>query len=354
MQTATPAPVPVTVWAVRGRHTGPAPADELRVNLQQLRDDAVVDDFLELKDEPAFEARWRVDGEVTVRARLSLEQPGRSARTGTRWVLVAEAEQPWQPGWPSPAGRFWPLAQDAEWDHDVVPGVRFRHVNRLPEDDKEMRRRLRDCARDSWAVHVVVHEAMTPDDRGRRPLAELLPPSLRHRVVEHRAAPHQFRAVNWALKDLEVEVPRGGAALLPPFPEGRAQADFVVRDVFLDGTPPVDLVDALVRFTAKPRMLPGGASKALTALREGWQLTTLEEELERQRELVTMYREALEAMTKSRDLYKEAAERAHEALAAYREAGVEPLPEPEDRPVPSALRNLTRTFERLKPRRPAD
>ncbi|CAM5642528.1 PE-PGRS family protein OS=Streptomyces tendae OX=1932 GN=F3L20_17095 PE=4 SV=1 [Streptomyces tendae] len=51
-----------------------------------------------------------------------------------------------------------------------------------------MRRLLRDCARDPWYVHVVVHEAMTTDERGRVPLAHWLPPGLRHRVVEHRAA----------------------------------------------------------------------------------------------------------------------------------------------------------------------
>ncbi|MFI1722756.1 hypothetical protein [Streptomyces sp. NPDC020489] len=358
MQTSSPATLPVTVWPARGRHAGPAAADVLRVNLQQLKDGAVVDDFLELKEEQAFEARWRVDGEVTVRARLTLRpeeapRPGETPRPGARWVLVAEAEQPWQEDWASPVGMFWPLDPDAGWDHDTVADLRFREVNRLPEDDKDLRRLLRDCVRDSWAVHLVVHEAMTPDERGRRSLTGHLPPGLRHRVVEHRAAPHQFRAVNWALKEFDVEVPRGGAVVLPPLPPGHTGDEFSVRSVFLDGTRPTELVDAVTRFAGLPRPLPEGAEDAIAALRKQWRLLTAEEELVRQRELVAMYAEALEAMTKSRDLYREAAERANEALAAYREAGVEPPPRAPAEPPGSPLQQLTRTLERLKPRRPA-
>ncbi|WP_052745174.1 hypothetical protein [Streptomyces sp. WM6386] len=345
MQTS-PAALPPTVWPARGRHVGSAAADVLRVNLQQLKDGAVVDDFLELKEEQVFEARWRVDGDVTVRARLTLG-------SGEEWVLVAEAEQPWKAAWASPIGMFWPLGPDAGWDHDTVAGLRLRDANRLPEDDKELRRLLRDCVRDSWALHIVVHEAMTPDERGRRPLTEHLPASLRHRVVEHRAAPHQLRAVNWALKEFDVQVPRGGAVVLSPLPldHDTDADDFSVRSVFLDGTRPTELFDAVTRFAGLPRPLPEGAEDALTALREQWRLTTAEEELVRQRELVAMYAEALDAMTKSRDLYREAAERANEALAAYREAGAE-APKPSAEQPGSPLQQLTRTLERFKPRRP--
>lgn len=341
MQTS-PATLPLTVWPARGRHVGSAAADVLRVNLQQLKDGGVVDDFRELKEERVFEARWRIDGDVTVRARLTLT-------ADDAWVLVAEAEQPWSHTWPSPLGMFWPL-ESTDWDHDTVPGLRLREVNRLPEDDKDLRKLLRDCVRDSWAVHIVVHEAMTPDGHGRRPLTGHLPSGLRHRVVEHRAAPHQLRAVNWALKEFGMEVPRGGAVVLPPLPAGHDAGEFSVRSVFLDGTEPTELVDAVTRFAALPRPLPDGAEEAVTARREQWRLTTVEEELVRQRELVAMYADALDAMTKSRDLYREAAERAGEALAAYREAGVE-LSKPSAAPPGSPLQHLTRSLERFKPRR---
>ncbi|PWI20427.1 hypothetical protein DI272_11740 [Streptomyces sp. Act143] len=349
----SPATHPATVWQLRGRHADSAAADVLRAShARRMKDEGVLDDFRELPEERVFEARWRVDDEVTVRARLTL--------TDEEWMLVAEAERPWNMAWPSPVGMFWDLGPEAGWDHDTVAGLRFREANRLTEDDKEMRRLLKSCARESWAVHVVVHEAMTPDERGLRPLAALLPPGLEHRVVEHRAAPHQLRAVNWALKDLDVQVPRGGAVVLPPLPPGHETDEFSVRSVFLDGTPPTELIDVLSRFTALPRALPGGADEAVTALRERWGLLTLEEELARQRELVAMYAEALDAMTKSRDLYREAAERANEALAAYREGAAQPTgqtgpaapttPASEQQPG-SPLHQLTRTFERLK-RRP--
>ncbi|MFH8336679.1 hypothetical protein [Streptomyces sp. AM6-12] len=358
------APLPQSVWAARGRHTGPAPDDVVRRTLRRHKESGDIDDFAEPSvsedasggDAPStvFEARWRVGGTVTVRARLTLV-PRHGKPQGHEWRLVAEAERPWDEGWPSPATLFWPeggTGDDGSWDHHpTVAGLRFRQVNALPVDDKEMRRRLREAAREAWCVNLVVHEAMTPDEQGKLPLARLLPPGLRHRVVEHRAAPHQLRGVNWALKDLGVEVPRGGAVLLPPnpAPEDYDSEPHRVRSVFLDGSEPPELLAALRHFIALPRPAPQEAAEALADLRDNWTLMTHQEELDRERRLVAMYAEALEAMTKSRDLYKQAAEQALEALAAYRDVPAPALPQ--QRPAvkaPAPLQQLTRTFERLR------
>jgi hypothetical protein len=354
--------IPSTVWLARGRHVGPTPQDALRISLQRLKDSEAIQDFLELPEadsapDSVFEARWPVAEGVTVRARLTLAP---DVGEGREWVLAAEAERPWDPQWPSPATKFWPEEPDATWDHDPATGLRLGDLGLLPEDDKAVRRVFRNAVRGSWAVNIVVHEAMTTDERGRRPLARLLPPSLRHCVVEHRAAPHQLRIVNWALRDFGVQVPRGGAVVLPATPASpdHSDQDFSVRSVFLDGSQPTELIDTVTRFAASPRPLPDGAGAAVTALREDWRLLTLEEELERERRLVAMYTEALAAMTKSRDLYREAAERANEALAALREAspGSE-KPSPPGALTASPFQQLTRTFERLKgtakSRRPA-
>ncbi|GAA2461017.1 hypothetical protein [Streptomyces glaucus] len=341
---------PPTVWLARGRHLGSAAEDVVRRTLHGLKESRTIDDFLqppEAEDpqERVFEARWTVPEAVTVRARLTLAD---ASGGGQEWTLVAEAEQPWDPAWPSPATMFWPGDPDATWDRDAVTGLRFRGINRLPEDDRKIRRVLRDSVRSPWNIHVVVHEAMTPDHRGRIPLADHLPPGLCHRVVEHRAAPHQLRVVNWALRDHGVQLPRGGAVVLPgtPAPSGYDAGDFAVRTVFLDGSAPAELIAAVARFAALDRPLPEDGEAALTALREEWRLLTLAEELERERKLVAMYAEALEAMTRSRDLYREAAERANEALAAYREAA----PAVPGRPSgpASPLRQLTRRLEKLR------
>lgn len=346
------ATAPDTVWLSRGRHVGSGAEESVRQRLTGLKDDGEIDDHLEYEaplddvERHAFEARWRVAEDVVVRARLTIGPPG-DMDDAREWVLVAEADRPWELDWPSPAGMFWP--EDASWDHDMVPGLRFRESNPLPADEKDLKRLLKDCGRNTWSIHVVVHEAMTPDQRGQRPLAPLMPASLRHRIVEHRAAPDQYRIVNWALYDLGVRVPRGGAVVLPGAPPrpGYEDHDFTVRSVFLDGSKPTELIDRLVRYAGLPRPLAPWAEQATAELRDDWHLYTVDEA----RALVAQYSEALKAMTKSRDLYREAAERAHEALAAFREGSAPPaVPAAREEPRKRggfSLRALTKPLERV-------
>ncbi|MEU8588930.1 hypothetical protein AB0C59_18305 [Streptomyces sp. NPDC048664] len=360
------ATAPDTVWLARGRHLGPEAEDTVRRRLRALKRDAAIQNFYvsDESDPPDgpegshgpeapgapghrgedaaeggcfFEARWTVADDVVVRARLDLRaEQGQDG--GREWVLVAEADRGWELDWPSPATFFWPDDEDSPWDHDVVPvvpGLRFRQINPLPSDDRALKRLLKECGRHTWAIHVVIHEAMTTDDRGLRPLASMLPPSLRHRVVEHRAAPEQFQVVNWALYDLGVRVPRGGAVVLPAVSgkPGVEDNGLSVRSVFLDGSVPTDLVDVVRRRAEPSGPLPEGGEEALDALREQWHLRTLQEELDLARSRIASYAEALDAMTKSRDLYREAADLAHEALAGYQETfGALPTPRQEGAP----------------------
>lgn len=379
---------PGTTWLGHGRHLGPTPEQDVRRNLSALKAAGVVDDFLDLAPSDArvapdsvaagvggpphapdsgenaadpalserrlFEARWRVDGEVTVRAQLTcFGQGGQRDGDAAGWVLAAKAERTWDQRWPSPATMFWPGSGRIDWDHDTVPGLRLRTVNRLPDDDKEMRRILKECSRVSWNIHVVVHEAMTPDERGRLPLTPFLPPSLRHRVVEHRASPDQFRLVNWAMRDLHVRVPRGGAVVLPMAsagPEYDAER-FAVRSVFLDGSEPTELVDKVTAFAQSPWTVTAGAERALDSLRRRWHLRTVEEELAHTRRLVTKYAEALEAMTRSRDLYREAADLAQAALAEVAGSGSVPrqaLGDAAAKPAGAPRNTLSKALGRLK------
>lgn len=316
---------PDTVWLAAGRHTGPAPQNAVRERLRELKNSERIQDFLETESAStpgghAFEARWFVADGVTVRARLVTD--GREEVDGDRyWTLAAEAEQPWDLAWASPADVFWPAGSDLAWDRDAAAGLRLQDTNPLPKDDAALRRLIKDSGRHSWSINVVVHEAMTPDRGGRLPLVRRLPPGLRHRVVEHRATPEQYHAVNWALGDLDTSVPRGGAVILSGTPArlGYDQEDFSVRSVFLDGSEPTELLDKVLRFAALPWPLPDDAAAALTELREDWRLLTMEEELAKARAQAASYAEALAAMTTSRDLYREATELAHTALAEMEE-----------------------------------
>jgi hypothetical protein len=305
-----------------------------------------------------FEARWRVAGDVTVRAQLTTFEPeSRPAGNGSEvaWVLAAEAERAWEAGWPSPATMFWPDSDQVAWDHDRVPGGRLRSTHYLPKDDGELRRLLRDCTRQSWFIHVVVHEAMTPDALGRRPVTAFLPPSLKHRVVEHRATPEQALIADFAMKrELGVGLPRGGAVVLPltPQAQGYDPERFTVGDVFLDGTEPTVLLQKITEFASLPRPLPDGAEQALARLHHGWHLLTPDEELVHARAMVTWYAEALKAMTASCDLYREAAESAHAALAEATGGGNVPRPsapapaEQDASPLKSFTKSLAPLFRR--------
>ncbi|MFF0753010.1 hypothetical protein [Streptomyces sp. NPDC004267] len=365
--------VPDTTWLGRGRHLGSEPERDVRRNLIALKAARVIDDFLDLdpveaarstdmypRDESAdpgplarrvFEARWQVADGVTVRAQLTTYDPEsrRAGGEGVGWVLAAEAERAWEAGWISPATVFWPDSEQVAWDHETVGNVRLRAANQLPKDDDELRRLLRDCARQSWFIHVVVHEAMTPGVLGQRPVTAFLPPSLRHRVVEHRATPEQALIADFAMKkELGVGMPRGGAVVLPGVPQvsGYDAERFTVRNVFLDGTEPTELLSKIVEFAALPRPVPDGAEQVLTRLRNGWHLHTPDEELVHARTMVTKYAKALEAMTASCDLYREAAESALAALAEATSgdnAPRTPAP-PTAKPDTTPLKTLTKTF----------
>ncbi|MFF1734873.1 hypothetical protein [Streptomyces sp. NPDC058247] len=368
---------PDTAWLGRGRHLGPEPEQDVRRNLIALKAAGVLDDFLDLDPVEAarstvlhprdgsadpgpsarrlFEARWRVADDVTVRAQLTTYDPEarRKEGEGVIWILAAEAERAWDAHWPSPATMLWPDSDQVDWDHDTVRGVRLRAANYLPKDDDELRHRLRDCTRDSWFIHVVVHEAMTPDAMGQKPVSAFLPPSLRHRVIEHRGTPAQAQIADVAMKrELSVRMPRGGAVVLPsvpPVPDYAAER-FTVRSVFLDGSEPTELLDKVKEFAALPRPLPADAEQALTRLRQGWHLLTPDEELVHAQGMVARYAEALEAMTKSCDLYREAAEAAQAALAEA--TGGSGVPRPADlgavKPDGSPLTALTKAFGRFR------
>ncbi|MDV9186930.1 hypothetical protein R6L23_01600 [Streptomyces sp. SR27] len=369
--------VPDTAWLGRGRHLGPEPERDVRRNLLALKAARVIDDFLDLdpveaasstdlypRDESAdpgpsarrlFEARWRVADDVTVRAQLTTFEPGsrRMKAEGVTWVLASEAERAWEASWPSPATVFWPDSDQVAWDHEMVPGVRLRTTNHLPKDDDELRRLLRACSRQSWFIHVVVHEAMTPDALGRRPITAFLPPSLRDRVVEHRATPEQALIADFVMKrELGVGIPRGGAVILPPTPQSLDYdaERFTLRNVFLDGTEPTKLLDKIKEFASLPQPLPADAEQALTRLRQGWHLLTPAEELVHAQAMVTRYARALEAMTASCDLYREAAESALDALAeATSGAGAPRTASPATaKDDPSPWKTLAKTLARFR------
>ncbi|MEU6843816.1 hypothetical protein ABZ930_18255 [Streptomyces sp. NPDC046716] len=373
-------PAPDTVWLSRGRHLGHEPEQDVRRNLIALKAAGVLDDFLDLdpveaarssvlhpRDEDAdpgplarrqFEARWRVADDVTVRAQLTTYdiEARRREGDGIVWVLAAEAERPWDLGWTSPATMFWPDSDRVGWDHDTVSGLRLRATNHLPKDPDELRHQVRDWTRRSWYTHVVVHEAMTPDARGERPVTRFLPPSLRHRVIEHRASPEQSQIADAALKrELGVRMPRGGAVVLPTQPPlpGYDAERAAVPNVFLNGSEPSELIARIIEFATLPRPLPEDAEQALARLRKGWHLLTPDEELAHAQDMVGRYAEALEAMTKSRDAYKEAAEAAQSALNEARrsEGGVPsslPLTPPGTKPDGSPLSALTKAFGRFR------
>ncbi|MGW6861067.1 hypothetical protein [Streptomyces xanthophaeus] len=279
--TGTPRPVtlPPTVWACSGWFVGTAAASLVHGRLDALKAAGTVEDFLPRvpaeEESTDFHIRWPAAADASVRVHLAVrEVPEQGA---CRYRLVAEASRPWDWSWPSPLALFAPPT--LLWDVcDQSTAGRFGHPNRVPTT-AAMRDWLRETTASPWSITVLVHDdATTYSDT---PVLEGLPPGLTGRVLEYRVFGAQRHAVNRFLRPTGLQLPPGGALILPSRPPrtGIRPEALTVKGHPVRGRAP--LLDAVVRYADEPWPASGRFLDRLHGLRDAWPLESERERLDR-------------------------------------------------------------------------
>ncbi|GHG13107.1 hypothetical protein ACFFSH_31415 [Streptomyces filamentosus] len=228
-----------------------------------------------------FEARWRPEKDVIVRARMMLT--GFDDGPLSTWEIIAEASKPWDWSWPSPATMFWPKPSDLSWD---LAGARalFRYRTANPVDSAASTREAVRAALDAQAdIHVLtIDDELQDRDRPLMPLVRYLPASFVGRLVEHRVAPWALTAVNRELKPLGLRLPPAGALIVPqrPRPAQIRPADLVIAEARFSLGRPQALIDAVIRHAPLPRHAGPDLHRHVSLLREQFTLTTDQEAVE--------------------------------------------------------------------------
>ena len=212
-----------------------------------------------------FDAAWQTRDGERIKARLLLTPDAFAARKSglTRtedaprtgidlemsWTLTAEADRPWQPHWTSPVTYMFgdvPLYDWVSGQLDLNDAMGFGAW-----DASVMAQEFEELAACPWYIPVITHDKR-PLEEARQgqepPLAELVPPSLRGRVIEMRVFGDQDQLVNAdkLLPDSRLRLKWGGALLLPPRPrhDEWATADCIIR------RPPGSSMEQLLKETA--------------------------------------------------------------------------------------------------------
>jgi hypothetical protein len=228
-------PWPETIWHSRGRLNS---SQALQVIRQHLQQHPVVH-WREYTPESeewwwGFDATWRTPSGERIKARLEL-QPDSALRamglTKERlearekvemaWVLTAEADHSWDLSWPSPLTT---MLGDVR-TYDVSSGqFAFSEYTAVREmTTQDLRHWLQSMSAITGYITVLTHD-MRPVKEvklAKEPsLVDMLPPSLRGRVLEIRLFDHQERLANTreVLPESRLGLWCGGALILPTKP----------------------------------------------------------------------------------------------------------------------------------------
>jgi hypothetical protein len=165
------------------------------------------------------------------------------------WTLTAEADRPWQLGWKSPVDVMFGGLTTFDW----VSGQLYlmEESSEVSLNAERLAQQFEELSACPWYIPVVTHDKRPMEEATQRPglaLAELVPPSLRGRVVEYRVYGDQDQIVNadGVLPESRLRLKWGGALILPPKPrhDEWPMADCIVR------RPPGGTFDQLLKETA--------------------------------------------------------------------------------------------------------
>nr|WP_203224759.1 hypothetical protein [Streptomyces clavuligerus] len=120
-------PLPDTIWWSAGRSALEQSDDAAGEHLAKLAGTGAIEEFA-VRDHPAgrgpgrvFDALWRPEEGVSVRARMLLSAPADGPLW--EWEIAAEASVPWNWSWSSPAFVFWAEEQKVAVGSVPGPGI---------------------------------------------------------------------------------------------------------------------------------------------------------------------------------------------------------------------------------------
>ncbi|WDN56262.1 hypothetical protein [Streptomyces clavuligerus] len=269
-------PLPDTIWWSAGRSALEQSDDAAGEHLAKLAGTGAIEEFA-VRDHPAgrgpgrvFDALWRPEEGVSVRARMLLSAPADGPLW--EWEIAAEASVPWNWSWSSPAFVFWPKSRRSLWDLSRAPGfLRFRAANCVSSPE-EARTRVRTA----FGAQAEIHVLTTEDDAdGELPLVRYLPGGFTGRLVEHRVAPEALRAVNRELEPAGLRLDPGGAVIVPQRrrPSRLGAADLVVPGSRGRPGRPQALADAVTRHALLPRFAGDALHRSIVLLRREFTLS---------------------------------------------------------------------------------
>jgi hypothetical protein len=297
-------PRPDTVWSTRGYSRVPNFLRSIQARTEDLHQQSRILQLREFNPDDAgacrdwwwgFDAAWRTGDGACIRARLqirpskseatdrsltrkALSQPG-AVRIGMEWMLTAEADQPWQEQWPSPLEMFFDLSKDPFLTCDWASGQMTLLDSTSFGANVPTQSVLTELTAYAPYITVLTHDWRHIDDVREEDspgLAKLLPPSLTGRVVETLLWGDQDQEANTELGDLKVQVPWGGAVIVPnrPRPEGWSVADCSIRRPPGGGVEQLrkEIAEAVVRYSRLPVHYEREVRSEIEDFHENWAL----------------------------------------------------------------------------------
>lgn len=271
------------------------------------------------------------------------------------WSLTAEADRPWQPRWQSPVDAMFGSLPTYDWTTGRL--FLMDETGAVELTASQLAQQFEELAACPWYIPVVTHDKRSIDEAMESPgapLVELVPPSLRGRLLEFRVYGDQDRLVNTdgVLPESRLRLKLGGAVIVPPRPyqDKWAMADCVIR------RPPggtfeqllKETADAVTRYAALRPHFCDRARDGVENLRTSWVLGEIPlasaRVLQEKQEAEDRIRELETVLAETRDLLRSEREEARLVHAA-KEAAKEELRELRNNPLSEQARQFRAAAE---------
>jgi len=356
-------PWPDTVWHASGRVRHTTALDAIRDHIDDSIEHGEIADARRFLPEGGHwwwgvDAAWQTKDGDRINARLLLapdlviaEREGLQrhspdvipADLDLSWTLTAEADRPWQMAWKSPVDVMFGNLTTYDWVGGRL--LLMEETGALDLHTEHLAQQFEELSACPWYIPVVTHDRRPVEEAVQSPglpLAELVPPSLRGRVVEFRVYGDQDQIVNadGVLPESRLRLKWGGGLILPTKPrhDEWPMADCIVR------RPPggtfgqllKETADAVVRYAALRPHFCSRARAGVENLRNSWVLPELPvasaRAMREKREAEERARELETLLAETRDLLRREREKA-QLVYASKEAAEKRLLELERNPL---------------------